>query len=246
MLDFPADAAGRVVSTTRLREPAWRDVCAWFETIDAIIRGLGHALNNRALALSATIESLDPKRPIGNTLSVGLTREAERLTEQLRQLRALPFTVAAEPMPLLLSDVLASAIQLHRTHASLGNVPVYLEATASAPPVLAPESSLIHALLVLLSALKTHASPGGVVRIGCDGTPEAVVITFQSQRDPADAHEPSNGGALIQAAALASALLAATRLEIEQEIGPDSATVTWQLPSLKAMRKRLREQVAAG
>ncbi|MES3034878.1 MAG: hypothetical protein V4813_12840 [Gemmatimonadota bacterium] len=232
------------MSATRAREPAWRDVSAWFETIDAIIRGLGHALNNRALALSATIESLDPKRPIGTTLSAGLTREAERLTEQLRQLRALPFAVASEPMPLLLPDVLAAAIQLHRTHASLGNVPVYLEGTASAPPVLAPESSLVHATLVLLTALKAHASPGGVVRIGCDGSPDAVVITFQSQRDPADVDQSAPGAALVQAVSLAAALLSSAQIEIEQEIGPESAIVTWRLPSLKAMRKRLREQAA--
>lgn len=234
------------MTATRVREPAWRDVCVWFDTIDAIVRGLGHGLNNRALALSATIESLDPKRPIGATLSAGLTREAERLTEQLRQLRALPFAVGAESMPLLLADVLASAIHLHRAHASLGNVPVYLEGTASAPPVLVPESSLVHAALVLLTALKTYASPGGVVRIGYDGTPEAVVITFQSHRDPADEHETTNGAALIQATSLAAALLSDAQLEIEQEIGPDTATVTWQLPSLKSMRKRLREQAAVG
>lgn len=233
------------MSATRVRDPAWRDVCAWFETIDAIVRGLGHALNNRALALSATIESLDPKRPIGSTLSSGLTREAERLTEQLRQLRALPFAVGSESMPLLLSDVLASAIQLHRAHASLGNVPVYLEGTAATPPVLAPESSLVHATLVLLTALKAHASPGGVVRIGCDGTPDAVVITFQSQRDPADVHDVTNGTAMIQATSLAAALLSAAQLQMEQEIGPESATVTWQLPSLKSMRKQLRAQAAS-
>ncbi len=233
------------MSATRVRDPAWRDVCAWFETIDAIVRGLGHALNNRALALSATIESLDPKRPIGSTLSSGLTREAERLTEQLRHLRALPFAVGAESMPLLLSDVLASAIQLHRAHASLGNVPVYLEGTAATPPVLAPESSLVHATLVLLTALKAHASPGGVVRIGCDGTPDAVVITFQSQRDPADVNAVTNGAAMIQATSLAAALLSAAQLQMEQEIGPESATVTWQLPSLKSMRKQLRAQAAS-
>ena len=232
------------MSTACVREPAWRDVCAWFETIDAIIRGLGHSLNNRALALSATIESLDPRRPIGGTLSKGLTREAERLTEQLRHLRALPFAVASEPMPLLLSDVLASAIQLHRAHASLGNLPVYLEVTSSAPPVLAPESSLVHAALVLLTALKAYAAPNGVVRIGCDGTPDEVVVTFQAQRDPADPHQPSSGAALVQATALAAALLSAALIEIEQQIGLDSATVIWQLPSLRAMRKRLREEAA--
>ena len=121
-----------------IRDPTWPDVVLWFETIDAIVRGLGHALNNRALSLSATIESLDPKRPVGAQVSSALSRESERLTDQLRQLRALPCAADREPLPILIRDVIASATQLHRSHASLGDVPTYLEGSSETPPVLAP------------------------------------------------------------------------------------------------------------
>jgi len=227
-------------------EPTWQDVCAWFETIDALIRGLGHSLNNRALALSATIESLDPRRPLGGEVTTALSRETERLSEQLRQLRALPFDVASEPMPLLIRDVLASAIQLHRAHASLGQVPVYLEGTAEAPPVLAPESSLVHAVLVLLTALKAYAAPNGVVRVHFDGTAEELMVRFEALRDPRDPHEGSGGAVLVRPTALAAGLLRGAGLEMEQQLGPEVTRVVWALPSLQVMRRRGREAAAAG
>jgi hypothetical protein len=228
-----------------LREPAWSDVQLWFETVDAVVRGLSHALNNRALALSATIESLDPKRPVGAQVASALTRESERLTEQLRQLRTLPFAADREPMPLLLRDVLASALQVHRLHASLGEIPAYLEGTAETPPVLAPESALLHAMLVTLTSLKTFAAPGGVVRITCSGTPDQADITFVALRDPSDVRENMSAQALVKPNALAAALLGNALLEITQRITPDSVTMLWTLPSLKAMRRRARESAAA-
>lgn len=228
------------VSPVATREPAWSDIVIWFETIDEIVRGLGHALNNRALALGATIESLDPKRPVGQQLTGGLVREAERLTEQLRQLRSLPFAVAREPMPLLLRDVLAAAIQLHRTHASLGGIPVYLEGSADAAPVLVPESSMIHAVLVTLSALKAFVAPGGVVRVSYGGTDERAEVAFVAERDPSDVHVGSSAAALMPPTALAVALLGGAGLETEQRIGPESARATWELPSLRETRRRQR------
>lgn len=222
------------------RDPAWPDVLLWFSTIDAIIRGLSHALNNRALALGATIESLDPKRPVGQQLATGLTREAERLTEQLRQLRDLPFAIETEPMPLLLRDVLSAAIQLHRSHMSLGVIPVYLEGTVDAPPVLAQEPAFVHALLVMLTAMKEFASPGGLVRISYAGTPELAEITIRAERDPTEERVASTAAAVVKPTGLASALLGAAFLEIEQQISADQASVTWTLPSLRAMRRRSR------
>ena len=226
------------------RTPVWSDVLLWFETIDAVVRGLGHALNNRALSLSATIESLDPKRPVGQQVSTELSRESERLTDQLRQLRALPFTGDREPMPILVRDVLASAIQLHRSHASLGEIPVYLDGSSDTPPVLAPESSLLHASLVTLSALKSFAAPGGVVRVSDSGTADRADIVFTAQRDPTDRHETVGGQALVTPTALAAALLNSALLEMEQRITPDTVVLRWTFPSLKVMRRRAREAAA--
>jgi hypothetical protein len=232
-------------ATSGPRAPAWADVLLWFETIDAIVRGLGHSLNNRALALGATIESLDPKRPVGQAVANGLSREAERLTDQLRQLRSLPFASAHEAMPLLVRDVLSAAMQLHRSHSSLGDIATYLEGSSDTPPVLAPESSLQHAVLVTLTALKRFVAPSGVVRITYSGTPEVAEIVFQALRDPSDVADPESVQALVKPTALAAALLGTSMLSIDQRITPDSATLTWSFPSLKAMRRRSRELTAA-
>jgi hypothetical protein len=219
-------------------------VLLWFDTLDPIVRGLSHGLNNRALALSATIESLDSKRPVGQQLASGLSRETERLTEQLRQLRTLPFAIDREPMPLLLRDVLTAAMHLHRAHATLGDVPVYVDSTPDAPPVLAPESPLVHASLVTLTALKRYAAPGGLVRVSVTGTPEMAEVHFVAQRDPGDAEPNPDSEFLVRPASLASALLSGAQLEIDQRLRPDSATVQWSLPSLRAMRRRAREAAA--
>lgn len=224
------------------REPAWRDVVAWFDTIDAIVRGLTHSLNNRALALNATIESMDAKRPIGEQLTAALAREGERLTEQLRQLRTLPFAVESVPMPLLPRDVITTAIALHRSHMSLGEIPVYLEGTAEAPPVLAPESSMVHAVLVTLTALKAFAAPGGVVRIRCAGTSDRSEIVFTALRDPgSEVGDTQAALGLVRPTALATALLSPAWLETEQRIGAEVAVISWAMPSLREMRRRARE-----
>jgi hypothetical protein len=227
------------------REPAWSDVLRWFETIDAIVRGLAHALNNRALALGATIEALDAKRPVGEQVANGLTREAERLSEQLKQLRTLPFALEREPMPLLLRDVVSTAIQLHRAHADLGDIAVYLEGSADAPPILAPESSFIHAVLVTLTQLKAFVAPGGVLRITYTGTADEARLNFFAERDPSDPLD-ATPEVLTQPSGLTAALLGGAQVEIVQRLSLMSASQTWRLPSLRAMRRRARAEAVAG
>lgn len=223
------------------REPAWPDVLLWFETIDAIVQGLGHGLNNRALALSATLESLDPRRPLGQQTATSLSSEAARLTEQLRQLRTLPFGIGRESMPLLLRDALSAALQLHRSHSTLGDVPVYLESAADAPPVMVPESALIHAAIVTLTALKNFAAPGGVVRVTIAGSEDVAEVRFVAHRDPDDVHVAERAEALVGPTVLASALLGRSLLEIDQEISDDCSSQLWTLPSLRATRRRERQ-----
>ncbi len=227
------------------RAPEWPDVLRWFETIDAIVQGMVHTLNNRALSLGATIEALDPRRPVSEPVASGLSREAQRLTEQLRQLRALPFALGSEPMPLLLGDVLGTAIQLHRSHASLGDVAVYLEAAADAPPILAPEPAFIHAVLMTLTQLKGFVAPGGVVRVACSGTADEARLTFIGERDASDPHDGS-AEAVMRPTVLTAALLGGANLEIEQRIGLASVVVVWRLPSLRAMRQKARSEAQAG
>jgi len=180
------------------RQPAWADVLAWLATTDAIIHGLGHALNNRALAISSTIDAMDAAQPLGAELAAALTGEIQRLTGLLRALRSVPVHAAALPLPVLLKDVAATAIELHRHHASLGDVPVTLTGSDEAPPVLVVEPLFVHAMLVTLTSLKRFAGPGGAVRVTYGGTAEEAQLTMAAWRGPSGAPD----GAALDGAAL--------------------------------------------
>lgn len=226
---------------------AWPDVLLWLETVDAILRGFGHGLNNRALALGATVESLDARRPLGSQATSALSREVQRLTEQLRQLRQLPFSRELEAMPILIPDVLATAVLLHRQHATVGEVSCYVAGGSDTPPVLAAESALVHAILVTMTGLKQFAGPTGVVRIlhgpgpSADGTD--VQVRFLAEREAllARSAEPVRPEALVRPAVVAEALLGASRPAVTQRVEPTRAEVRWVLPSLREMRRRERE-----
>jgi hypothetical protein len=231
--------------------PQWAELAFWLETSDAILRGLGHGLNNRATALSATVESLDPRRAMGSAMTASLSRESQRLSEQVQDLRLLTFGRGAEAMPLLPGDVLHSAVRLHRFHASVGEVACYLEPSSEVPPVLARESALLHASLTQLTASKSFAGRGGVVRVVLSGTSDRAEVRFIADRavdesgamgqmpDP-DASAP-DPRALVLPARLAATQLAHADVQIAQDFGARRAVVQWVMPSLREMRRRQRE-----
>ncbi len=225
------------------REPAWADVLSWLETTDAITHGLAHALSNRALAISATIDAQDPAQPLGDDIATALAAEVQRLTTLLRALRAIPVHAADAPLPVLLKDVAAAAIDLHAHHATLGDVTVTLAGHDDAPPVLVVEPLFVHAMLVTLTALKRFAAPGGVVRITCGGTPDEAQLTLSATRDAgvvADGTAPPP----MAPSDLPGALLSAAGLEVEQTLGRGSCSLLWALPSLREARRRAREAAA--
>lgn len=240
--------AGRVTAGG-LSETAplpWSDVLLWLETVDALLRGFGHGLNNRALALGATVESLDARRPLGSQASSALSKEVQRLTEQLRQLRQLPFSREPEPMPLLVGDVLSVAATLHRAHATVGETSCYVSGGTDTPPVLASESALVHAALVTLTGLKRYAGPTGVVRIvhaPGDAAGAWVSLKFTAEREAALVRsvEPVPPEVLVRPAVIAGQLLGASRPAVTLRVAPARAVVVWRLPSLREMRRRERE-----
>jgi hypothetical protein len=99
----------------------------------------------------------------------------------------------------------------------------------------------MHATLVTLTALKGFAAPGGVLRVKCTGTTDQAELTFRAERETAAGRVPTASGDVIPPMALAAALLSSSALQVEQELGPEFVTVTWWLPSLKAMRRMARE-----
>lgn len=220
------------------------ELAFWLETSDAILRGLGHALNNRATALSATVESLDPRRAVGSALTASLSRESQRLSDQVRDLRLLSFGVGAEVMPVLLGDVLQSAVRLHRFHTGVGEVACYLEVSSDAPPVLAREAAVLHACLAQLSASKGFAGRGGVVRVVLSGSGTRAEVRFIADRavdEPADSEAAGDPRALVLPSRLAATQMRHAGVQVAQDIGARRAVVQWVLPSLREMRQRARD-----
>ena len=220
--------------------PAWADVLCWMETTDAIMRGLGHALSNRILAVSSTIEALDPAQAPGEETCTALSAELQRLTGELRALRALPVHAAEAPLPVLLKDVAATAIALHAHHPTLGDVTVTLTGSDETPPVLVVEPLLVHAMLVTLTALKAFAAPGGEVRLEYAGTPAEAQLTLSATRDPGRAGDVAALPAM-PGGDLPMALLSGAGMQVEQVVGRGRSAVVWALPSLREARRRARE-----
>ena len=133
----------------------------WVTERDAVLRGLTHALSNRVGTLSAVAGMLAPGEAVAPPVAAALTDESARLEAVLALYRLLPFDREAPPEPLHLPDLVPAVLELHGHHAALRDVPCEVEPDPAAPPVLAPHSALVQALLVLLAAGARAAEAGG-------------------------------------------------------------------------------------
>jgi signal transduction histidine kinase len=85
-------------------------------------------------------------------VAAALQDETGKLEALLALYRLLPLDRETPPEPLHLPDLVPSAVELHGHHVAFRELPCAVDGDADAPPVLAPHSALLHALLVLLAA----------------------------------------------------------------------------------------------
>ncbi len=128
----------------------------WKNNVETVIRGIAHALNNRAAALSAVIEL---SRDVGDedpeaTRSI-LSSELSRVTELTRAMRTIgqpkPGVEAFAP-----SDAAEESLAVLQLYLDHRDHPVTIDA-ASAPPVRVQRWMFVRALIALGAA----ASNGG-------------------------------------------------------------------------------------
>lgn len=151
--DGPASVHGRgsmaneeqALSATALRE--------WTTHVESIMRGLAHALNNRAAALSAIIElSREPDDDPDATRQI-LSAELSRVRELADVVRALgPGRGEAEA--LIPGELTSHVLTLLRLHADQRERNVEIDG-AAAPPIRAPRWMMQRALLVLCASSPT-------------------------------------------------------------------------------------------
>jgi len=152
----------RVEEDLRLSAPALDE---WSRHVEYVLRGIAHALNNRAAALSAVIElSEDPQEP--SVTSAILATELARvqgLTEVVRSLGAPRSGVEAFGP----GDAALEALAVLEMHSEQRNRSVSIEAGA-APPVRLPRWMYVRALIVM-GATASRATADTRITVAGDG-----------------------------------------------------------------------------
>jgi hypothetical protein len=154
---------------------------AWLDLVDEVMQGIHHALNNRIGSLSATIElfqlgDLALDGPGVQTIATDLTR----LSDANRVIRLLPRDGSAGEEPLILDDVLADVLAIHRFLHDVRDLQVTIVPTRFVEPVRCERWALVHVLTMLLAEAKRLAKDStAVVRSVTESDEHTVRVQFQ-------------------------------------------------------------------
>src|SRR4051812_39425320 len=116
--------------------PPLEGVEEWIELVDQALQGLHHALNNRIGSLSALVElyQLGDLPPDGSGFE-NLAADLTRLEDCNRMVRLLPEDSVAGEEPLILDDVLADVLAIHRYLHDVRELQVTIVPTRYVEPV---------------------------------------------------------------------------------------------------------------
>jgi hypothetical protein len=228
---------------------------AWMETADAVTRGLTHSLGNRMFSVWSIGTALR-ERPAEPRWGEAFDAEMARLEALLNLFRSLALDGEGELEPIALPDVLAVAVALLGQHADVRAIPVELPVQPPAmrpvadavgtddgagarqpvPPVLAHRSSLIQALLLLLSdAARESADEGTSVVVRFHETASDDLVSLEVMR-----RAPGSRSGLVRAAELLLAHAGGT-----VAVGGDVAGRRLTLPALGAARRALEARAVS-
>jgi hypothetical protein len=209
---------------------------AWLVVSDALLRGVGHAMNNRAAALSAVVQVLatDAQGP----LEGALRSETERLQRVVELLRLLPRRWDSEPEPVLVEDLMPNAIELLSLHSDLPETRYDWRADEPLPPVLAEPSLLTHVLCLLGTVAAREAAQTGARAVAFRGTSTGDVVRVEISLGEANAAyaipgEPAEATDAGAAEALLARAGGSFRMETEGGL-----RMSFSLPTLAEARRR--------
>lgn len=212
----------------------------WLEVSDGLLRGVGHALNNRLAALAALTQLADGAGGMEMAAFRGaLESETVRLERVIHLLRLLPS--GRTPYPVRIEEVLPQVLELHRVHSEFPETEYEPFCPDGVLPVRVEPSLLARALLVFLTvAVRRVRGEGGTrILIHCGGDERYTAVTAQcGDARPAEgsAEESAEGPYL----AAAVELLARGGLE-GAAVADEGGDLTLRLPTLLETRRRERE-----
>lgn len=141
---------------------------AWLEVSDGLVSGVHHALNNRMAAVSALAQLLALGGAPSPDTEHALLDEVGRFEGTLRLLRLLPRDPEGAPIPLHLPELLPEVLALVALHREIREVRYDVHGDPDVLPLVAEESALQRALLVLLVRAGEAARSGVSVHYGGD------------------------------------------------------------------------------
>jgi hypothetical protein len=189
----------------------------WGEHVESVMRGLAHALNNRAAALSAILEmSREPDDDPAMTQSI--------LETEFRRVRELADTVRAVGPPagtletVSPGDVVTGAVALLTLHAGQRDRAIDVD-SAGAPPVRVAPWMLLRALVVLCASAPTT-----------DPARRTLRVTLRHDGDWMTARVvPPPDGAMCDSGYVA---------ELVRAMGGEPLAGGFRIPTLAALRRR--------
>lgn len=193
----------------------------WKDNVETVIRGIAHALNNRAAALSAVIElSRNPGDDDPEATRSILGSELSRVTHLVRVMRTIgqprPGVEAFAP-----GDAAMESLAVLQLYLDQSESPVTIDA-ASAPPVRVQRWMFVRALIALGAAASNGGRSGRrPVRIGITADGDWVLARIEGVATPTAQLSPYT----------AELALAMGGQPLEKQLG-------FRVPSLATLRQR--------
>ena len=170
-------------------------VVEWLEVVDEALKGLHHALNNRIGSLSALVELHQlGDLPADGSSFENLAADLRRLEDANRVLRLLPYDGVVGEESLILDDVIADVLAIHRFLHELRDQQVTIVPTRYVEPVRVERWAAVRVLTLLLNDAKRVAkSLNTSVRATTESDEQWVRVEFRLGLPSADVVPSARG-----------------------------------------------------
>lgn len=157
----------------------------WNGHVESVLRGIAHALNNRAAALSAVIELTRDSSEEAGVIGSILGTELDRVADLVRAVRSIA-PAKTDTNAFTPEDVAAEAMAVLRLHVEQRQSHVTIDAQA-APPVRVPRWMFVRALIVLAA---TAGRTDAHAKVRINGAGDWLVTRVDSANSPSQELTP--------------------------------------------------------